>query len=736
MQDQAAPRGTDVFNEIVVTGTKRSEAESIQDVALAVTAFDARALDALNLTDISSLSYTAPNVALDDVGTSRGAANFSIRGLGINSSIPSIDPTVGVFVDGIYIGINNGLVLDTFDLASAEILRGPQGILFGRNTTGGAVLLNSSNPTDYWSGEVRASLEGPVDSGRGGASKTVHAILSGPIVSDLLNFKVAGYFNDDDGYFENSFDGSNLGRAETWIARGALELTTSPDLTVIAKFEHLKTEGDGPTPVNHALTERGEFTINIDERGLFESESDLFSLRLDWELGNGTITNIFGYRDFFQSTLGDIDATPRFLFHSDSELAQDQVSNELRYSGEFGPAVIGAGLYYFQQEIAYTERRNLPTITAAQFNGGGRQDHEVYGAFVQVDLEVVTDFKLIAGLRYTEEYKDVAVTYVRPRPRCSVVEQTCPTAGTNPFVPGEPNGFEDQDSWKNWIPKVGMQYAFDDSQVYATYSKGVRSGGYNFRITSPAAFLAQVAETGAFSFDEEDVDAFEIGAKIQAFDRKLTLNGAVFLTEIADMQREVNFSSATAGVSQSILNTADARILGFELEGRFAVSPTFLLTANLGAIDAEYKEVRFDLTGDGVVNDADLNLALPRVPELTYGIGFIHDLALGDAGDITTTINFQHRDRVAYTDSNYGWVSASDQLDANLSWTTPVNGLQVSVFGRNLLDDAVSQNDTQTPFPGPLSTGRFEPFGAFPQAGTFSPIARGRRIGVELRYQL
>ncbi|WP_255357722.1 MULTISPECIES: TonB-dependent receptor [unclassified Erythrobacter] len=460
----------------------------------------------------------------------------------------------------------------------------------------------------------------------------------------------------------------------------------------------------------------------------------MVSVRLDWDVGNGTITNIFGYRDFFQETVGDIDATSMFLFHSDSELAQDQISNELRYSGEFGPVVLGAGLYYFQQDIAYTERRRLPTITPAEFNGGGQQDHEVFGAFMQIDYEIIPDLKVIAGLRYTEENKDVGVTYVRPRPHCSVVDGTCPISGTNPFVPGEPNGFTDEDSWSNWTPKFGLQYFAGDSQFYATYSKGVRAGGYNFRVTTPAAFLAQVAETGSYSFDEENVDAFELGAKIQAFDQRLTPNSAVFLTKIADMQREVNFASATAGVAQSILNTADAEILGFEVEGRFSVTDNLLLLANLGILDADYEEMRYDISGDGVVDETDLELALPRVPEATYGVGLIHDLDLGKAGQIATTINFQHRDKVAFTDSNLGWVSPSDQLDANVTWATPVDGLELLIFGKNLLDEAISHNDTQTPFPGPLSTGVPVPFGPYPAAGTFSPVAEGGRIGVELRY--
>ena len=135
-QDQSSGGFTFLDDVIVVTGTKKAGGENVQDAALAITAYGSETLDALQVRDISSLSFKMPNVALDEVGTTKGVANFAIRGLGVNSSIPSIDPAVGVFVDGVYLGINGGVVFDTFDLESVEVLRGPQGILFGRNVTG------------------------------------------------------------------------------------------------------------------------------------------------------------------------------------------------------------------------------------------------------------------------------------------------------------------------------------------------------------------------------------------------------------------------------------------------------------------------------------------------------------------------------------------------------------------------------------------------------------------------
>ncbi len=218
-----------VLGTVTVTATKKADVENVQSVPVAITAFNSETLEALQVRDVQSLSYSAPNIQLEDIGTARGTANFSIRGLGINSSIPSIDPTVGVFVDGVYLGVNNGVVLDLFDLDSVEILRGPQGLLFGRNTTGGAVLINTGNPTDTFQYKAKATYEGPIDSGRGGPSSTLQAGVSGPIVEGLLNGKLGAFYNYDEGYFENKFNNDNIGEAQTYIVRGALEFTPTED---------------------------------------------------------------------------------------------------------------------------------------------------------------------------------------------------------------------------------------------------------------------------------------------------------------------------------------------------------------------------------------------------------------------------------------------------------------------------------------------------------------------------
>lgn len=742
-QEDAAPQQRanflDTIGDIVVTGTKTKNPENVQDIPLAVTAFNEGTLEAFKIRDIQGLSFQVPNVSLDQVGTSRGTANFTVRGIGINSSIPSIDPTVGVFVDGVFLGVNGGVVFDLFDLQSVEILRGPQGVLFGRNVTGGAVVINTGNPTEDFRGKFRAAVDGPaLDGGRGGANYTVSGVVSGPIIEDKLLFKVGAYYNNDEGYFRNLFDNSNHGAAETKIVRGALEARLG-DLTLLGKLDYFTSEGDGPSGQNRAFFDRRSFDFAIDEPGNYSNEIWTGSLTATLDVGPGTFTNVFGWRKFDGTTRGDIDATPVFLFHSNTETAQEQFSNELRYAISTDRFDLVMGGFYFNQNLAYTEARELrrdlpPALQPPEFFGGGRQDHEVIGVFANINYKLTDALTVLAGLRWNQETKDAGITFIQPRAPCSVLQGTCPT-GTAPFQPGvEADGFTDNVKFQNLSPKLGLQYEFADSQIYGHWSRGFRSGGYNFRITNVPVFNRAFLETGSLGFDEEQVDTFEIGGKFQTYDGSFTLNAAAYVTKIGNMQREVNLADPGAGVVQNILNTADATIKGFEAEARMRVSPSLVFTANLGIIDANYDSVLFDISGDGVVDDRDLALRIPRVVPVTVGAGVIHELNVGSS-QFLTRVNYQYRDRAAYTDDNFGWLNDVSMLEANITWMTPVQGLSLSIYGRNLLDQVQEGGDTQVPFGGPLSNGVQTPFQQFPGGGTFSPLMRGRNIGIEAMFE-
>jgi iron complex outermembrane recepter protein len=181
-----------------------------------------------------------------------------------------------------------------------------------------------------------------------------------------------------------------------------------------------------------------------------------------------------------------------------------------------------------------------------------------------------------------------------------------------------------------------------------------------------------------------------------------------------------------------VYNTADARIWGGEAEASYAITPRFIVSANAGYIDADYTVIFYDISGDGVIDPADKALALPRVPEWTYGFGLTYDVPLGGVSSLVSSVRFQHRDLYAYTDNNFGRVGESDWLDADITWNLPVKGWSLSVYGRNLLDEVQFGGDTQIPFGGPLSDGNNRPFDPAPAAGTFSPLVKGRTLGVEV----
>ena len=708
-----------LLEEIVVTARKREE--SILDVPIAVTALSSEQLDILKVRDIQSLSVGLPNVAFDDIGTTRGVANFSIRGLGINSSIPSIDPTVGTFVDGVYLGTNSGVVFDVFDLESVEVLRGPQGTLFGRNVTGGAVLLNTSTPSEEFEGKVRASAE------LGGEDPNYYLMGSfGGAVSDTFAAKIAFYTNQDDGYFKNLNTGQAFGEQDTVSIRPMIVWTPNDRLSITAIYDYFDSEGDGPASQNHvngsgvtnSLTnfDRNSLDFSIDEEGFLNTQSDFFRTITELDVGNGTITNVFGYRTLEQTGELDVDATPQSLFHSLTALDTEQISNELRYSGEINDRTqLTTGVYYFKNELSYDENRRLlgavapPGFFGLTQDGGGDYEVETIGLFLSLDYDLNDNLTLNAGLRYTDEEKsaNIASLIRNLNSPCSVVANQCPF------------DFQDEESWDNLSPKIGLTYALGDtSMVYGHWTRGFRSGGYNLRNTA-----IDTVNFGPGPFDEETVDNYEVGFKTQLANGG-RLSGALFYNQVGDMQREINLADPISGVVQVIRNTADADILGIELDGLFPLTDSLILNASIGYIDPEYDTVRFDLNSDGVVNGADLDLDLPRAAELTYSIGLTLDSDIGNWGTAISRISYSYRDESAYTDNNLGFINEQGILDAGIDFTSSDGKWVFGIFGKNLTDEVKHGGDTQLPtLLGPL-----------PLGGTFSPLAKGRIYGVDLTY--
>ena len=683
---------TRALEVVVTTATKKSQAEAAGDVPAAVSVLNSESLAARHVTDLEDLSYALPNVALDGIGTGKGIANFSIRGLGVAGSIPSIDPTVGVFVDGVYLGVNYGVVVDMLDLEAVEVLRGPQGLLFGRNVTGGAVLLRSRRPSGEASANAAMRLETGLDKRFVGSAEGV--FRDGSVAARL-----SVGIRDDDGWFNNGAPaGGPVGAEATRVVRPVLTWTPSELLDVTLIYERGNSDGDGPATQNRRRF--GGFEFAIDEPG--------FS-RVDWQhviaeanrrvaSGSGQITNVFGWRAVEHESLADIDSTTAPIFHLFAYTDQTQISNELRYSGWLRSGWQATfGVYFFAQDIRYRERRLLRSVMGAPF--GGDQEHRTAGVFVNNDFELNSNWVLTLGARYTLEKKDVEVA-TAGNAACAVVSRRCAF------------DFKDGDSWRNVTPKIGLQrWLGSHSQLYGHYAKGFRSGGYNLRNTSP------VATPGPF--DEEEQDSVEVGLKSEFARGRVRLNVAAFRNQVYGMQRQVTRADLAVGGVQVTANTADATIQGLEAEILAALGDAVTVSAFVGHTDGAYDRVRYDLNGDGSTR-GDERLRLPRLAELTFGAEGRYARSLGARGRLAFRVSVAHRDDSEITDDNLGVLDGGDVVDASVAFS-PSDSLTLTLYGRNLLAAVFRRSDLDL-------TGLVD--------STYSPLKEGRVLGVSMRGRL
>ncbi len=719
-----SPAFAQVSDEIVVMADKRGNTLA-QDLPLALNVFGADDIARRHVEDLQSLSYAMPNVQLEDIATARGIANFSIRGVGVNSSILATDPAVGVFVDGVYQGVNAGSITEGFDLQAIEVLRGPQGTLYGRNVTGGAVLVRTAAPTDVFEMRGRVAVET-------GLNVITEGVISGPLAEGVLSGRLALYHANDEGWFENDFDGSQFGENETSIYRGTLRFTPTRDLEFLLRAEQGFVDGDGPAGQNHALFDRGSFDFAINNSGYAATDWEQVTLETNWNVGfgDGVITNIAGWRAVEVPWSADIDSTPNFTFHTRVLNTQEQWSEELRYAGTFGIADVTVGLYYFEQDVLYIDERNLspaavPGSGCGPFDaalcrvGGGQGEFSTAAAFANVDWRLSDTLTLSTGLRYTHEEKDARISRVR----AATDNLDGPLVVTGEGIVGgsiddRTLNFSDAPyslSWNDTSPRVALQWRPNDTtNIYASWSRAFRSGGVNFRVASlGTATVAQPPRT----YDAEEVEAIELGWKQDFADGRGRVNLALFHNTIDNMQRETNVPGISV-VQQTTLNAGDAVIYGAELEARYAVTDGLTLAAYAGYTHGEYDRLFTDFTGDLIIDGRDLALEIPRVAPWSYGVSIDYVTPLA-GGEVSARLAYNHRDAAFYSDNNVGRLAEADMVDASIAYGPADGRWSLAAYGENLLDEATWGNDTI--------------IGGGSPPPTFSPLNKGRVLGLELR---
>ena len=698
------------LDDIVVTARKKAAAERLQDVPIAAAALSGDLVERKQLANLTQVAKISPNVALDELGANKGQAQFSIRGLGTTSSSPMLESPTGVFIDGVYMGSTQGIIFDLFDLDGIEILRGPQGTLFGKNTTAGAVLIHPRAPSKTFEVRGLASIES-------GPEYKLGLSMSGPL-SDTLSARATLYYDKDAGWFHNDYLNRAAGRSTTFLGRASLRWEPSSDVNATVRYEHGRIRSTDTPVQNWSFVNRYSFDMAYDTAGYTNNDWDMVSGELNAKIGPGTLTDVIGYREMNLDAYYDADGTIKPGFNVERRVPMKQFSNELRYNVKVGPVDVTTGLYYFRSHIVQVDGRQLSSLNNGfQFRGfGANQIAETYAAFLQGDWSITDKLILTLGGRYSHDPKraDLAV-FNASNPPCDVKALTC-AYYTYP---------NQSHSWNSFTPKVGIQYKFSpDAQVYASWTKAYRAGGYNSSLTSAAQQIR---------FDQESTSAYEVGFKSDMLDRHLRLNGAFFYNKSKNLIRPVqNAVPGTTAVITDTVNTADATIWGFEGEATVVLTPELQLSGYIGYQHGKYDNVRydlFDLPGEaaGTINATDYALKLVRLAPWSYGATISYNVPIGDYR-LGLRTSYAHRDASFAADNNVAPIRAYNSLDASASIDLMHEKVTLTVYGRNLTNWVYQGYSVGIPssFTPPTTTSTT--ISAWP--------SEGRVVGVEARFKL
>lgn len=755
----AGREATTALEEVIVTAQKREE--SAQDVPIALTALGADQIEKSYARDIQDIETLVPNLIVDPI-LGNGTASISIRGLQLNDVEKSFDPAVAVYLDGIYLANTTGALLQMYDAEVVEVLRGPQGTLFGRNTIGGLINIRRAKPTGEFGGKFAVNF-GRFNQLDARAVLNFDAALEGTLATKLSVVR-----QDGGGYFENVSRNKREGdTAFTGVTFSTLWTPTDSfeALLAIDWFDD-KT----PTRPVTALTQPGEVfcqppafpigcgrpksdadwhrrpTTTLEQKAFVKSKA--VTLNASWQASDAhKLVSVTGWRDVEDDALQEFDGVAAPVFWTQRPQVSDQFSQELRLESDWNDSVRSViGAYYFTNEYELNQRTFSPAFfgdpaapmgiafTARNFN----QNVDAYAAFAQVDWDITEKFTLSLGGRYNKEEKTAAGTEflqingVGLVPQISYGNERSRPAYVGTFVDpatGQTRTADGDASFSQFSPRVNVTYKIDDDKlVYATFSEGYRSGGFNGRASGPLTLGP---------YEPEDVETIEVGAKTQWLDNRLRFNASVFSTDYTNKQEDVVFPDPIAVTVTLVQNASAATIRGAELELLAIPTDGLTLGFNVGVLDASFDTWRVPGIGGGTVDKS--NFELRRAPDLTAALNLQYEQPLGNGNFLVYGVNYSYKDdyyivgntvqRAAAQDS--GLVEAYGLLDASISYET--ESWSVSLWGKNLTEENyflhvldVGTNYAAGPNNSPV-----------PVAGlwTFGTISPPRTYGVEFRFK-
>jgi iron complex outermembrane recepter protein len=677
------PQPDTTLEEITVTAQKR--VQSIQDVSISMAAYTDQEIKQLGMYTVADLAKYTPNVSFSSF-FSVGKPDISIRGYSIGALFTDFEQApVGIYNDDVYMGSRSGQLSQMFDLERVEVLRGPQGTLFGRNTSAGAISFISKKPSDQFEADADVTYgrwnEVDVDAG-----------MTMPI-SDTLSVRVAGIKMYREGWQFNvnpAADGERLDNVDNWGARVLVQWKPTSDMTWLLNVHG--SGNDTKTPVVHAdLGSTGVNAPNIytgylapPEWNVVASNSPIYEIlhahgaSLDGNVGLGamTLTSISAYERVDYSEAEDDDASPYSVGGFESRSIVDQYSQEIRLAAKQGPFDWIAGLYYYHDNLtqntsafAFTDPFFVDTplfdVAGIVQNSPTQSSHNE-AVFGDLRYLFAPEWTLDIGARYTRETKDLH----------AAAQQSFPALGPGFFPtiggPGEPNSSL-SDSWSaptgrvafEWRPMTGLM-------AYTSWSRGFKSGGYN------GLAATSVIELGPYNPEKDNT--YEIGVKSTWLDGRVTANLAVFYNKIKDLQ--VLYVDTIQGIPYFfVVNAASGTSKGAEFELRAQPGGGWSFSSGLGLLNTKYDSYVLPNGGPNYTGEEFVN-----APKITGNVIAQYSFPLF-SGTFGPNINFAYQG-FRWTDNPHrpgiDDIPGYGLLGANLPWTTPNGRLQIALWGENL----------------------------------------------------
>ncbi|MFX3658267.1 MAG: TonB-dependent receptor [bacterium] len=769
-----------MIEEVIVTARKTEE--SAQSVPIAITALS-QELESPTIRNLTDLNGYAPNVQIGEDGSrSGGGASITIRGISpTRTDDNSFDSPIGVMIDGIYLGSLAGQVLENFDLERIEILRGPQGTLFGKNTVGGVVHVIRSRPTGEWGGRFKVTLGED-------NQRELRAVVNAPVIPDKLAAKGFLTIQQDDGFRKNVTTGNDVSDAD--YQNYGLTLLATPTDGFEATFTVEKFKDEGrlgayhtnyntapgviPPPSNPDLEAdySGGFLAcflnpqicrtSLDTPSRSENDTDndaklevdAYTLNMSFDLNeNMQLVSVTGYRDMDEYRIFDFDGSAAPFITIERWNEYDQFSQEFRIDGTWDKVSLSTGVYYWNSEF------EQDWVTGGQFWGtlfGGVAADPFLWSLCQdgnlsslggpftgnntwCDRGIPNGVPLgqtVTQILYeTQETTSIAAfiqTDWNFADKWTLTTGVRWTEERKDFVAGQaylsnvarqlernfPQYADLDNTWNDISPKLGLTYEVSDRAIaYVSYSEGFHSGGF-FGVNQ------NTADFERDQYDPELGETWEIGFKSMLLDDRMRFNVAAFRNEFKDKQEaSVQADPSTNTVATVFDNVANATYQGVEVELEYVFNDYLRGFLNYGYLDAKYDDFQTDIRPlDNEDRIEDASFLTPRnAPENTVGIGGTFSIPLG-AGTFEIFAKYAWVDDIETNllNTSLGRVKARDDVTASIGYFTET--WAVSAFGRNLTDE------------------RFETF--FPIAAPGLPlfavgsVNRPRHVGVEFEYRM